>query len=94
MLKQIHVFHLSQLANKVLPCDKTADLLQCDVAFTADRTESTASYSYVVACNRGRVHVKSIEPLPSNVCVYRAVPKQQPSLLASQSWLSADMPQD
>jgi hypothetical protein len=58
-------------------------------ARTAQKTASNSSS--VIACKRSRGHLTSTEPLPSNGCVYRAVPKQRPCLLAAQFWVSAHM---
>jgi hypothetical protein len=41
-----------------------------------------------------RNDVTTTESLPNNKRVYRPVPYQRLSLLASQFWLSADMPQN
>jgi hypothetical protein len=47
---------------------------------------STASYrdSVTFAFTRGWGHVMSTEALPTKGCIYRAVPTELPSLLASQ----------
>jgi hypothetical protein len=61
-------------------------------ASVEDHTENTTSISSsIVACKHGHGLMMSTEPLPSNRYVYKAVPKQRPSLLASQFQLSADV---
>jgi hypothetical protein len=67
-------------------------LLHCVVGVAANRTENTASNNFFIdVCKRRRGHMMSTEPLPINICVYKAGPKHGPSLLATRFLLSTDI---